>query len=94
MEPGNAVVVRAMSPVENAVLACQPPANDQGRLEVRMRVSGSGAPTDIYFGVDMPDTRTAMCLGRTLCGVRMPSFRAFSAMVNYEYLVMLPDYSE
>jgi hypothetical protein len=88
-EPTNAHVVRAFQPVEREVLACHPPANQYGRMRVRMHLHGTGTPEQVYFTDVVPDEAQALCLGRVLCALRLPTFRAVTATVEYEYLVYL-----
>ncbi len=91
LEPGSAMIVRAFVPVERSVLRCDPPANREGRLPVRVAFNGSGAPREIRFPGVSVDRARALCIGRALCPTRMPSFRATESTVNYEYVVLIPD---
>ena len=86
-EPPNAQVVRLFPPVETAVIACQPPANTSGRLALRVHFHGCGMPEEIYFVDVEPTEDQALCVGRVLCALRLPPFRAPTATVNYEYLL-------
>lgn len=85
-EPTSAMIVRSFLPVERDVLACEPPTGASGRLAVRVRFAGNGAPQELSF----PDGTTredALCLGRALCGARMPAFRAAFSTVPYEFVI-------
>lgn len=91
-EPTNAMTVRAFQPVESQVLACRPPADANGRFAITGRFSGGGVPQEFFFpeGVRLSASR-ARCLGEALCQTRMPAFRAGSAAVNYDYVVLISE---
>jgi hypothetical protein len=86
--PESVAVERAFQQAEASVLACTPPANLQGLLAVRTQFSAAGVPLEVSFqGVDV-ERRVALCMGRALCRVRVPTFRQNEATVNYEYVVL------
>jgi hypothetical protein len=91
LEPENAAIVRAFLPVERRVLACNPPANAEGRLPVRATFTGAGVPYEVSFPRMEVAEDAALCMGRALCEMRMPTFRMSESTVNYEYVVLLPD---
>lgn len=90
-EPESAMIVRALQPLEARVLACNPPADNEGRLPVRATFSSAGALIEASFPRVEVSEETALCLGRALCDARMANFRTPEATVNYEYVVMLPE---
>lgn len=85
-EPTSAMIVRSFAAVEREVIACAPPTGPAGRFAVRVRFSGRGAPQEISFPEGTAE-RDALCVGRALCGARMPAFRAVFSTVPYEFLV-------
>ncbi len=90
-EPSNASIVRSFLPVERRVVACHPPADSRGRLPAHGLFSSNGAPTEFTFpGVSLTREQAA-CVGEALCAVRVPSFRAPSATVDYEVLVYVTE---
>lgn len=87
-EPSTAMIVRALQTAERAVLACAPAVPAHGRLAVRVRFSGGGAPQEVAFpeGTARAD---ATCVAQALCGVRMAAFRAPFATIPYDYVVQV-----
>jgi hypothetical protein len=88
-EPTNAMIVRGFVAAEADVLGCAPTPNAEGRFVVRVRFSSGGAPQEVM----LPETageRDGLCVGRALCNVRLPAFRAVVASVPYEFVVEVP----
>jgi hypothetical protein len=90
-QPSATMLARALGPLEAAVLACGPRADENGRFLVRAQFGGGGLPQEFSFpGLARLGANRARCLGAALCAARMPAFRAGSAVVNYEYVVAPP----
>jgi hypothetical protein len=88
-EPSNAAIVRAFLPVEHAIIACHPPANERGRLSTRGLFTSNGAPQEFSFPGITLSREQAQCVGEALCRTRMPAFRSLNATVDYEVLVYI-----
>jgi hypothetical protein len=89
-EPSSAAIVRAFVPLERDVLACNPPANANGRLPMHVTFGAAGYPLEITFPGVRVLRRAATCMARALCTARVPNFRSSEATVDYEYVVLVP----
>ena len=86
-EPGVAAVARSFGPAERRVLACRPPANVNGRFQVRGEFTSNGAPREFTFPDANLTQDQALCVGAALCDLRVPAFRAAVSSVTYDYLM-------
>ena len=89
-EPSDAAIAHSFTMADRAVRACTPNVTSTGRLPVHGVFNGTGAPQEYTFpGVSLSESQ-ALCVGRSLCALRLPTFRQVSAAVHYEYLVTDP----
>lgn len=90
-EPENAGIVRAFVAVEHDVIRCAPPTRPDGKLAVRVQFANDGTALSVRFpGVRM-DAAMGECLGRAVCGARVPNFQNPIATVPYEIHVLVPE---
>ncbi|MEZ4389851.1 MAG: hypothetical protein R3A48_02050 [Polyangiales bacterium] len=88
-EPTSEMIALSARSQEAAVLACAPQVGADGLLTVRVRISGSGLPQELAFP-EGTRRRTARCLGRALCGLRLSAFRASFTTIPYTFAVPRP----
>jgi hypothetical protein len=88
--PGTAALVQAFQPFEREVLACNPPAGQDGRLTFRATFSATGDALEFHFPGMRMDRDRGLCVGRALCRARVPTFRLEQATVDYDYVVFVP----
>ncbi len=89
-EPSDAAITHSFTMADRAVRACTPDVTPTGRLPVHGVFNGTGAPQEYTFpGVSLSESQ-ALCVGRSLCALRLPTFRQVSAAVHYEYVVTEP----
>jgi hypothetical protein len=87
LEPSPNTVSRAFGSAEAGVLNCSPPAESGGWLTVRAEFISSGDVREVMFPNLSMDSELLLCLGRALCQVHVPMFRAPISVVGHEYTI-------
>lgn len=88
-EPTSEMIARSFQSQEAAVVACAPQVGADGLLTVRVRISGNGLPQELAFP-ENTRRRTARCVGRALCSVRLSAFRASFTTIPYGFTIPRP----